>query len=125
MKTMLKYKYKGQTIEIALPEECGYKGFSVECTYRYDKKVEKYSLSMWLKWNDIGNKYKIESQEIDTQYIPGTRETIIENICTIVANASSVGYFDFFIQRYEDEMRSFERGEELFEKERLGIQDDI
>ena len=94
----------------------------MECTYRYDKKVEKYSLSMWLKRNDIGNKYKIESQEIDTQFIPGTRETIIENICTIVANASSVGYFDFFIQRYEDEMRSFERGEELFEKERLGIQ---
>ena len=125
MKTMLKYKYKGQTIEIALPKECGHKGFSVECTYCYDKKIEKYSLSMWLKRDDIGNKYKIESQEVDTQYIPGTRETIIKNICTIVANACSVGYFDFFIQRYKDEMRSFERGEELFEKERLGIQDDI
>ena len=27
---MLKYENKGYTIEIKLPEECGYKGYSVE-----------------------------------------------------------------------------------------------
>lgn len=35
---MIRAKYKGNTIEINLPEECGHSGYSVECTYRYDKK---------------------------------------------------------------------------------------
>lgn len=116
---MQKMKYKGSTIEIDLPEECGYEGYSVECIYKYNKYKEKYLLSMWLKRKDIGNKYKIEYQEIDTQYISGTRDTIVDNICKIVRNASLMGYFTFYIERYEEELRCFERGYELFEKERL------
>lgn len=116
---MNKARYKGSTIEIDLPEECGYEGYSVECTYKYNKYKEKYSLSMWLKRKDIGNKYKIESQEIDTQYIPGTKENIVDNICKIVENAGLNGYFDFYVERYEEELRCFECGYELFEKERL------
>ena len=116
---MLKYKNKGYTIEINLPSECGYEGYSVECTYKYIKSKEKYSLSMWLKHDDIDDKFKIESQEIDTQYIRGTRETITENICRIVEQASLSGYFDHYIKRYEYTYKCFDRGDKLFEKERL------
>ena len=35
---MLKYENKGNTIEIKLPKECGHNGYSVECTYYYDKQ---------------------------------------------------------------------------------------
>ena len=70
---MLKYENKGHIIEIKLPEECGYIGYSVECRYQYDKEKEKYILSMWLKRDDIGDRFKIEYQHIDTQYISGTR----------------------------------------------------
>ena len=37
---MLKYENKGHVIEIKLPEECGYKGYSVECRYQFDKSKE-------------------------------------------------------------------------------------
>lgn len=117
---MLKSKKKGYTIEIHLPEECGYKGYSVECTYKYNKKKEKYSLCMVLKHNNIGNRFKLCSQEIDTQYISGTRETIEDNICRIVEQASVSGFFDYFIERFEYELSCFEKGNELVERERIG-----
>ena len=31
------------------------------------------------------------------------------------------GYFDYFVERYEYELKCFERGNELFEMERLNI----
>lgn len=116
---MLRYENKGYTMEIKLPEECGYEGYSVECRYQYDKEKEKYSLSMWLMRNDIDDRFKIDSQEIDTQYISGTRETIRQNICRIVEQASLSGFFDTYIQRYEYTYKCFDKGDEIFEKERL------
>lgn len=118
---MLKYENKGYIIEINLPEECGYKGYSVECRYQYDKEKEKYSLSLWLKRNDITDRFKIDSQEIDTQYISGTRENIRQNICRIVEQASLSGFFDQYVQRYEYTYKCFDRGDDLFEKERLYV----
>ncbi len=116
---MLRYENKGYTIEINLPEECGHEGYSVECTYQYDKEKEKYLLSMWIKRSDINDKFKIDSQEIDTQYISGTKETIRQNICRIVEQASLSEYFDHYIKRYEYIYKCFDKGNELLEKEMM------
>lgn len=116
---MLKYKNKGYTIEIGLPKECGHEDYSIECTYRYDKEKEQYMVSMWLKRYDIDDKFKIESQGIDTQYISETKENIRQNICKIVEQISLSGFFDYFIERYEYTYTCFDRGNELFEKERM------
>lgn len=110
---------EGYTIRIALPEECGYEGYSVKCTYKYIKAREKYMLSMWLRRNDIDDDFKIDAQEIDARYIPGTRETIEDNIRTIVTNSSLNGFFNRYIERFEYTYACFERGNELFEQERL------
>ena len=74
---------------------------------------------MWLKRNDIDDDFKIDSQEIDTQYISGTRETIEENIIRIVEQASLSGYFDYYISRFEYTCSCFERGNELYEQEKI------
>lgn len=116
---MLKVIRKGYTIEVLLPEECGYKGYSIKCTYKYNKQKEKYSLSMWLRCNGIEDDFKIDSQEIDTQYISGTKETIEDNICRIIEQASLSGYFNHFIERYEYTYNCFDIGNELFENEKL------
>lgn len=114
---MLKPIYKGTTIEISLPKE--YKGYSVECTYRYIKSKEKYELSMWLKYNGTRDKFRIESQEIATQLIPGTKETIQDNICRIVEQMCAVNSFEEYIDRYKYTLECFDRGDEIFEKERM------
>lgn len=117
---MFKYERKGYTIEIKLPEEYGYKGYSVECTYRFDKEKEKYLLSMWLKRNDIDDKFKIDSQEIDTQYISGKKETIKQNICKIVEQACLLRFFDYYIERYEYTYKCFDKGSTMLDKEKAG-----
>ena len=116
---MLKSNYKGTTIEINFPEECGYEGYIVSCTYRYSKKKDKYLLSMWLRHRDIHNGFNLAPQEIDTQYITSSRTTIARDIRKIVEHASLIGFFEEYIQRYEYEQKCFERGNELFERERL------
>ena len=117
---MLRYENKGQIIEIKLPEECGYKGYSVECRYQFDKSKEKYLISMWLRKDEINDTFKIDSQEIDSQYISGDKTNIRQNICKIVEQASLSGFFDDYVKRYEYTAKCFARGNELFEEERLG-----
>lgn len=121
-------KFKGQTIEFNL-SKWGYKDYIIECSYYFDKKEEKYSLSMWLNRIDVDERMKISSKKIDIQYISGNKETIIENICRIVYQAAMVAndegekYFDYFVNRYEYELKCFEKGNELFEQENLNQSD--
>lgn len=117
-------KFKGNTMIIDL-SDFGYENYFVECAYHFDKPNGKYALSMWLNRTDMEDRMRLSSKKIDTQYIPGTRETIVENICRIVHQAATVQnndgirYFDYFVELYEYELACFERGNELFEKERL------
>lgn len=114
---MLRYKNKGSIIEIKIPTEQGV--YAVECRYIYDKTKDKYALSMWLKRNNIDDKFKIDSQEIDIQYIDGTRETIKHNICRIVEQANISRFFEPYIKRFEYTYKCFDKGNEYFEQERL------
>lgn len=121
---MIRPRHKGNTLTISLTK-WGYPNYIAECTYHFDKKAEKYSLSMWLNRTDVEDRMKLSSKKVDTQYISGTRETIIENICRIVHQAATVvndegeKYFDKYVKRYEYELACFERGNELFEQEEL------
>lgn len=129
LKEMMRPRCKGQTVEINLTH-WGYKGYIAECAYYYDKQKEKYLLSMWLRNTDIEDRMRLSSKKVDTQYISGTRDTIVENICRIVYQAATVAdendkkYFDHFVERYEYELACFERGNELFEAERLAALND-
>lgn len=118
---MKKVIREGYTIRIFLPEECGYEGYSVKCTYKYIKSQEKYRLSMWIHRKDIDDDFKIDSQEIDTQLIRGSKETIENNIYRIVQQASLSGFFEPYIRRFEYTYNCFEKGDELYEKEKIGI----
>lgn len=112
-------KRKGYTIEINLSEECGYNNYIIVCTYKYNKWINKYSLEMELKHKDIGDGFRIDRQEIDTQYISGTRETIEDNIERIVNQAYLSGFFDEYIKRYEYTFKCFEKGNDFFEQEKF------
>lgn len=126
---MMKPKFKGNTLTIDL-SDFGYENYIAECAYHFDKYKDKYSLSMYLNRNDMVDRMRLSSKNVDTQYISGTKETIVENICRVVhqaatvANESGERYFDHFVERYEYELKCFERGNELFEQERLSQAND-
>ena len=117
---MLKYKNIGYVIEIKLPKECGHDGYIAECRYQYDKEKDKYILDMWLKRDDLDERFKIDAQNIDTQYISGTKETIKQNICRVVEQACNVGFFNDYIKNFEYMYKCFYKGNELIEAENFG-----
>ncbi len=127
LREMMKPKFKGQSIEINL-SEWGYQNYIVESTYLFDKYKGKYSLSLWLNRRDLEDRMLLSSKKVDTQYISATRETIIDNVCRIVHQAATAidkngkKYFDPYVERYEYELKCFERGNELFEQESLKLQ---
>lgn len=111
---MIKYKNKRTTITIDLPEECGHEGYSVDCSYFYDKNEKQYLVSMELFRNDIKDK-----QLIDSQYINGDENAIEFNIRHIVEYASMSGYFEKYIQKYEYTYKCFDKGNDFFETDDL------
>ena len=123
LKELMRPRYRGNTLTIEL-SDFGYENYFAECIYHFNKNKRKYSLSMWLNRNDMEDRMRLSSKKVDTQYISGTKETIVENICRVVHQAATVAdedgvrYFDRFVERYEYELACFERGNELFEQER-------
>lgn len=123
---IMKPRFTGRGLKINLTK-WGYKDYFVECTYHFDKYKEKYALSMYLNRSDLEDRMMLSSKKVDTLYISGSKETIVENICGIIHQCATVTnkkngekYFDYFVKRYEYELKCFERGNELFEQERLG-----
>lgn len=92
---------EGYTIIVKLPEECGYNGYSVKCTYNYIQQKGKYSLSMWVIKNGCYDDLSIGPQEIDTKYISSTKANVEKDIRRIVTYASLSGYFDEYIDMFE------------------------
>lgn len=121
---MLRAIREGYVLRFNLPEESGHAGYSVKCIYKYRTKKEKYSLQMRLVHKDIDDEFKIDSQEIDTQYIPGTQETIESNIARIVEHAALSGFFDKYVERFEYLYKCFDKGNDFFEKEELNTEND-
>lgn len=113
---MLKKNYLGTTISFILPEN-QYKGYVVDCTYKYIRDMNKYALNMWLRNTEIDDRMQISSQGINTQYITSTRENIKKDVCAIVEQAANSSYFDKSIETYEYTQKCFERGNAEFENE--------
>lgn len=112
---MLKYIDKGHMVEVMFPKEEKYNNYSVECRYQYLKDKEKYLVSMWLKRKDTDDMFKLEYQHIDTQLLSGDKFTIRQNICRVIEQAASVGYFDEYLIRFDYAYKCFEVGNSYFE----------
>lgn len=115
---MNQLKRKGFVVEADL-SKYGYDDYSVECTYQYDKEKGKYLLRMGLKPKHFNNRIKIEFNEIDTQYLSGTKENIERHIKKLIDFAASSKFFDEHINQFEYECKCFDIGNEILEKERL------
>lgn len=114
---MMKYRNNGSMITFDLTEK--YSGYSVECIYLFNREKEKYRLTMRLKCQTVSESARIDCEEIDSQYIPGTRENIKQNIARIVERACETGFFDKYIEQFEYVLKCFDIGNEAFENVRL------
>ena len=114
---MIKYRDKGTTFAIDLPEECGHSGYYIDCSYFFDKNKMQYMVTMRLRRNDI-EEY---TQPVKCQYIKGDRKTIDYIIRKDVEDSALSGFFEEYIQKYEYMCKCFDKGNDFFENEKLKI----
>lgn len=108
---MAKYKNMGRVMAFDLGKY-GYNGYHVYCTYNFDDTVNKYSLTMYLKWHDIDDLYWI-----DTQHISGDIDVIRNNIIRIVQYAATHGFYNEYIDQFEFTQKCYSKGYEILEEQ--------
>ena len=91
--------------------------YSVIAIKSWNSEEHKYVVQLMLKENTVDKWVLIEKAEslefnVDYKII---NKAILKHVATLLSD----GFFDYYIQRYEYELKCFDRGNELFEKERL------
>ena len=92
--------------------------YTVIAIKSWNPDEKKYYVQLMLKENTV-DKWdlieKAESLEFNVDY-----KIINKSILKHVATLLSDGFFDYYIERYEYELKCFNIGNEIAEKERLG-----
>ena len=83
----------------------------------WNSDEHKYTVQLMLKENTVDKWDLIENAEsiefnVDYKII---NKAILKHIATLLSD----GFFDYYIDRYEYELKCFDRGNSIIEKERL------
>lgn len=92
-------------------------GFSVVALSTYDSEFDIYISTLFLKDNTVDTWKLIEGAE--KLEFNATSKTINSAILKFVASELENGFFDYYIDRYNYEMKCFDLGDEILESERL------
>ena len=92
-------------------------GYSVIAVTGFDAENRIYNTTLFLKDNTVDN-WKLVEQS-DKLEFHANQNTINSAILKQVSIFLEEGFFDYYIQRYEYEMKCFDVGNDLAESERL------
>ena len=93
-------------------------GYTVIAVTGFNAENRVYTTTLFLKENTIDTWKLIENAE--NLEFHANHNTINSAILKQVSTFLQEGFFDYYIQRYEYEMKCFDRGNVIIEKERLG-----
>ena len=93
-------------------------GYSVIAVTGFDTENGVYATTLFLKDNTIDTWKLIENAE--NLEFHANHNAINSAILKQVSTFLQEGFFDYYIQRYEYEMKCFDKGNSIYEKERLG-----
>ena len=93
-------------------------GYTVIAVTGFDIENGIYTTTLFLKDNTIDNWKIIENAE--NLEFHANHNTINSAILKQVSTFLQEGFFNYYIQRYEYEMKCFDKGNSIYEKERLG-----
>lgn len=92
-------------------------GYTVIAVTGFDVENRVYTTTLFLKENTIDTWKLIEKAE--NLVFHANQNTINSAILKQVSTFLQDGFFDYYIQRYEYEMKCFDVGNDLVESERL------
>lgn len=93
-------------------------GYSVIAVTGLDVENRVYTTTLFLKENTIDTWKLVENAENLEFHV--NQNTINSAILKKVSSFLEEGFFDYYIERYEYELKCFDIGNEIAEKERLG-----
>ena len=93
-------------------------GYTVIAVTGFDIENRVYTTTLFLKENTIDTWKLIETAE--NLEFHAHHNTITSAILKQVSTFLQEGFFNYYIQRYEYEMKCFDKGNSIYEKERLG-----
>ena len=94
-----------------------YNGYSVIAVTGFGAENGAYITTLFLKDNTVDTWKLVENAE--NLEFHANQNTINSAILKKVSEFLNEGFFDYYIQRYEYELKCFDIGNEIFEKERL------
>ena len=93
-------------------------GYSVIAITGFNTENRVYTTTLFLKENTIDTWKLIENAE--NLEFHANHNAINSAILKQVSTFLQEGFFNYYIQRYEYEMKCFDKGNSIYEKERLG-----
>ena len=93
-------------------------GYTVIAVTGFNAENRVYTTTLFLKENTIDTWKLIENAE--NLEFHANHNAINSAILKQVSTFLQEGFFNYYIQRYEYEMKCFEKGINIYEKERIG-----
>ena len=93
-------------------------GYSVIAVTGFNTENRVYTTTLFLKENTIDTWKLIENAE--NLEFHANHNAINSAILKQVSTFLQEGFFNYYIQRYEYEMKCFDKGNSIYEKERIG-----
>lgn len=93
-------------------------GYTVIAVTGFDVENRAYTTTLFLKENTIDTWKLVENAE--NLEFHANQNTINSAILKKVSEFLKEGFFDYYIERYEYELNCFDKGNSIYEKERLG-----
>ena len=93
-------------------------GYSVIAVTGFDVENRAYTTTLFLKENTIDTWKLVENAE--NLEFHANQNIINSAILKKVSEFLKEGFFDYYIERYEYELKCYDAGNEISEKERLG-----
>ena len=93
-------------------------GYTVIAVTGFNIENRVYTTTLFLKENTIDTWKLVENAE--NLEFHANQNTINSAILKKVSEFLKEGFFDYYIERHEYEMKCFDKGNDIYEKERLG-----
>lgn len=77
---------------------------------------------MWLHWDTIDDRFKIDAQEIGMQYVESTKKTIKTDICKLVEKLYNNGRLNKYMNLYQYTYDCFDIGNDSVESNRAMVE---
>lgn len=107
--TYKKYNGSNDVLLIELPNK-----YTVIAISGWNIEEQKYKTDLFLKYKDVDSWKLIEENTIEFE---ANHKTICSAVLKKVSELYAENFFDYYIDRYEYELKCADKGNELFESE--------